>query len=190
MHPYHQTYEPPRASSVAERLRQLNDKLQALGSRLKTSIASLIGSAIADAVRDAVRALLGEADSPPERPRYQPSNHWEDTPDRYWDEDRSWPEEEDFSAHWRSPEEPAGERSSPNRWRNALTMGLQAALWWLKHEPRRRPVLTTVAVTLAAGATAYVAGPTLAAGAGILASVASLLLTADAVHSAIQLTTG
>jgi hypothetical protein len=47
-----------------------------------------------------------------------------------------------------------------------------------------------VTVTLAAGATAYVAGPTLAAGAGILASVASLLLTADAARSAVQLAAG
>jgi hypothetical protein len=87
--------DPPR--TLAERLRQLNDNLKALGERLKSSIASVIGSTIAEAVKT---------------------------------------------------------------------------------------------VTLAVGATAYVAGPTLAAWAGILASVASLLLTADAARSAVQLAGG
>jgi hypothetical protein len=67
---------------------------------------------------------------------------------------------------------------------------LQAALWFLKRQPRRRPVLTTLAVTLAAGVTGFVAGPVLAAGAGVLASVAGLLLTADAYQSAAELSAG
>jgi hypothetical protein len=51
-------------------------------------------------------------------------------------------------------------------------------------------VLTTVAVGLAAGVTGYVAGPAVAAGVGVLASVASLLLTADASRSAAQILSG
>ena len=57
-------------------------------------------------------------------------------------------------------------------------------------EPRRRPVLTTLAVTLAAGVTGFVAGPVLAAGAGVLASVAGLVFTADASKSAAALAAG
>ena len=44
----------------------------------------------------------------------------------------------------------------------------------------RRPVLTAVVVAVAAGITALLAGPAVGAGAGVLASTASLLLTADA----------
>jgi hypothetical protein len=47
-----------------------------------------------------------------------------------------------------------------------------------------------VAVGLAAGVTGYVAGPALAAGVGVLASLASLLLTADATRSAARILSG
>jgi hypothetical protein len=71
-----------------------------------------------------------------------------------------------------------------------MSAALQTALWFVKQQPRRRPLLTTLAVTLAAGITAFVAGPVFAAGAGVLASVASLVLTADASKSAAELAAG
>jgi hypothetical protein len=55
---------------------------------------------------------------------------------------------------------------------------LQAALWFLKQQPKRRPILTTVCVTLAAGATGFVAGPALVAGAGAIVSLAGLIFAA------------
>jgi hypothetical protein len=67
---------------------------------------------------------------------------------------------------------------------------LQAALWFVKRQPRRRPVLTSLAVTVAAGVTGFLAGPALAAGAGVLASVAGLVFTADAAKSAAELAAG
>jgi hypothetical protein len=67
---------------------------------------------------------------------------------------------------------------------------LQAGLWFLKRYPRQRPFLTTVCVTLAAGVTGFVAGPVFAAGAGVLASVAGLMLTAEASKSAAELASG
>ena len=67
---------------------------------------------------------------------------------------------------------------------------MRAWLWFLRRQPRRRPVLATLAVTLVAGVAGFVAGPALAAGAGVLASVAGLLLTADASKSAAELAAG
>jgi hypothetical protein len=51
-------------------------------------------------------------------------------------------------------------------------------------------VLTTLAVALAAGITGFVAGPALAAGAGVLASVAGLMFTANASQSAAEIASG
>jgi hypothetical protein len=185
---------------------QLNENLQALGERLKNSIASVIGTTIAEAVRDAIRRLLGLAQPgviiPPYRPWHDDrDSRWDRDGQRGWDrEERGWnreeddygwdreEEEDDYRSSDREPEPNTNEQS--NRWRNAWTSGLQTALWWLKHQPGRRPVLTTVAVTLAAGITAFAAGPVFAAGVGVLASIASLLLTADASKSAAELASG
>lgn len=181
---------PPR--TLAERLARLNDNLQALGERLKASIAGVVGDAIAEAVRDAVRGLLGGKGAPPDpfrdardyRDRHGPAHDRDRADDPWGEDDRRWEDEEDFTPPRETPERGTGTGS---RWRNALSAAFQAALWFLKQQPRRRPVLTTLAVTLAAGVTGFVAGPVLAAGAGVLASVAGLLLTADASQSVAEL---
>jgi len=56
---------------------------------------------------------------------------------------------------------------------------LQTSLFWLRQQRSQRPVLTTGVVALAAGVTAFFWGPTLAAGIGVLVSMAGLVLTAD-----------
>jgi hypothetical protein len=178
---------PPR--TLVERLAQLNDSLQALGEKLKSTIASLIGSAIAEAIRDVVRSLLGsEQDSPP---RHFPDrlDGWDNTGQVWQDESPRWSGEEDYYPADRTAA-PASKQNPARRWRNACSAGLQTALWWLAHQSCRRPILTTVAVGLAAGVTGFVAGPALAAGVGVLASIASLLLTADASRSAAQILSG
>jgi hypothetical protein len=196
MSPFTGGPDPPR--TLAERLARLNDNLQALGERLKTSIASVVGDAIADAVRDALGRLLGNkealAASPardyrdshePFRPRDYQGNGAHDP----WNEDeRRWPDDDGYISHDR--ERAAQRQKGPKRWRNALRAAVASALWWLKCQPRNRPVLTTLAVALAAGLTGFVAGPALAAGAGVLASVAGLLLTANASQSAAELASG
>jgi hypothetical protein len=199
MHTYHAHADPPQ--TITQRLDRLKESLQALGSRLKTSIATVIGSTIADAIRDAVKRLLGVEEEPAledDGYRYNAPSRWDDrnsssrwddrnSPDRYWNDDSGWGDQDDFDTPSQTP---AAAHEAPKRWRNALTSSLQTALWWLKHQPARRPVLTTVAVALTAGITGFVAGPTLGAGAGVLASIASLLLTSGAVSSAVQLVTG
>lgn len=183
------SHDPPR--TLSERLERLNDNLQSLGERLKASIAGLLGETIADAVRDSVRGLLGGREAPPtpyrDRRDYHTPDHYREGEDDSWGEDdRRW-EEEDFAPARRTPATSSG---AGKRWRDAVSAALQAALWFLKQQPRRRPVLTTLAVTLAAGVTGFVAGPVLAAGAGVLASVAGLVFTADASKSAAALAAG
>jgi hypothetical protein len=197
--------DPPR--TLAERLSRLNDSLQALGERLKTSIASLVGDAIGDAVRAAVRNLLGNREAPTlaasfrddrdYRETYRPRDDRDqfhrtdfrdaDARDPWGDDDHRWSEEDDVSSRWDGSEQ---RQDRPRRWHNALGAAAQSALWWLRYQPRNRPVLTTLAVALAAGITGFVAGPALAAGAGVLASVAGLLLTANTSQSAAEIASG
>jgi hypothetical protein len=186
----HSHADPPLA--LAERLDLLNDSLQSLAQRLKESIAEAVGSAVAGAVRDGVRHLLGTAGTPaladdrpwrraadePTRFEDQP---WREPDDPGWghrDPDRPlWAEEDYVPA---SRHEPTSRRQSRGRWSNALGVALQAGLCWLRRQPRRRPVLTAVVVAVAAGVAALLAGPVVGAGAGVFASTAGLLLTADA----------
>jgi hypothetical protein len=75
-------------------------------------------------------------------------------------------------------------------WVRALAAACQAAAWWLRRQPRRYPLLTTLAVGLAAGVAAYSVSPLLAAGATVLGSAVTLLFVADATTSAVQALTG
>ena len=150
-----------------------------------------MGDAIADAVRDAVRGLLGSKEAPADPYRdhrdYRAPAYYCDGEDDPWgEEDRGWEDEVVLPARETSPTREGAGR----RWRNAMSAAVQAALWFLRRQPRRRPVLTTLAVTLAAGVAGFVAGPALAAGAGVLASVAGLLLTAEASKSATEFAAG
>jgi hypothetical protein len=185
--------DPPR--TLAERLTRLNDNLQILGEKLKTSIAGVVGDAIAEAVRDSVRGLLGHKESLPDaysdhreyRDHHAPSSDRDRVDDPWGQEDRRWEDEEDFTP---VRETPVTDTGVGNRWRNAMSAAVQGAFWYLKQQPRRRPVLTTLAVTLAAAITGFLAGPVFAAGAGVLASMAGLLLTAEASKKAAELATG
>jgi hypothetical protein len=195
MNPYGSP-DPPR--TLTERLTRLNENLRTLGERLKSFIAGVVGEAIADAVRDSVRHLLGgeEALADPYRDQrevYPRGHSRDDSYDRVndpWDEeDRRWAEDE-AESYSPAREKPVPRTNTRRRWRSAVSAAVQTCLWFLKGQPRRRPVLTTLVVTLVAGITGFVAGPVLAAGAGVLASVAGLLLTADASKSVAELATG
>jgi hypothetical protein len=185
--------DPPR--TLAERLTRLNDNLQVLGERLKNSIAGVVGDAIADAVRHAVRNLLGRKELPAdlssdrrERRDHHAPSHYRDRVDDPWgEEDFRWEDDEVFTP---VPETPPTAPGAGQRWRNAMSAAVQGAFWYLKQQPRRRPVLTTLAVTLAAAITGFIAGPVFTAGAGVLASMACLILTADASKKAAELAAG
>jgi hypothetical protein len=181
------TLDPPTWS---ERLGRLRDDLQGLGSRLKVSIAAVVGDAVAAAVRDTVNGWLGarEEYTDPCRPTsdHRPYSRDRDPFDDPWREEAPWHRDEDFASTREVPEPPT---DVGKRWRDALGAAVQTGLWTLRRQGGRRPILTTVTVSLAAGVLAFFAGPTLAAGVGVMASVAGLLLTADASASAIRLAT-
>jgi len=171
--------------TLGERLDRLNNTLQSLGQQLKDAIASAISSAVAGAVRDAVRNLLGPAEEPTQF-RDRPYRDWEEPAYSDWDRpDRPlWQEDQDDPHDGRL--EPAPRQGTRSRWSEALGVAVQAGLCWLRHQPRRRPVLTAVVVAFAAGLTALLAGPAVGAGAGVLASTAGLLLTADAIDTTLD----
>src|SRR5262249_27975495 len=174
------TGSPP--PNLSGRLEQLNAEMRDLRDRLKASIATAIGTAVAEAVRDAVSGLLGVKPMPPPRPSALASPGRGQN--RYWDqpEDHWWSEDE-----WERPESrqppPVQERAPNQGGREAVGAALKASLWWLRDQKGRRPVLTTSLVALAAGMTALVAGPAVGGSVGVLASVVSLVLTADAAKS-------
>lgn len=174
-------HDPPRP--LTERLEQLNQNLQSLGDRLKEAIASAIGTTVAQAVRDAIFALLGQPESAPryqDRDRYPEERSWRE---RSWDDpDRDpWMERH----YYEPPSRYSGSsRTSPTRLRHALAVAAQSSLYWLGQQRSQRPVLTTSVIALAAGLTAFFYGPSLAAGVGLLASVAGLVLTAESASSA------
>jgi hypothetical protein len=169
--------------NVAGRLEQLSDEMRDLRDRLKASIASAIGTAVAEAVRDAVSGLLGVKPMPPSRPSaLASSGHGQD---RYWDQPQDdWWSQDEWDRPQPSQPPLVQERAPNQRWREAVGAALKASLWWLRDQKGRRPVLTTSLVALAAGVTALVAGPAVGGSVGVLASVVSLVLTADAATSA------
>jgi len=183
MFPAHSHTDPPL--TIGERLDRLNNTLQSLGQQLKDAIASAISTAVAGAVRDAIRSLLGPADESADF-RDRSYRDWEkpaypdwDRPDRpLWHEDQDDPHDRRLES--------APRQGTRSRWSEALGVAVQAGLCWLRHQPRRRPVLTAVVVALAAGLTALLAGPAVGACAGVVASTAGLLLTADAIDPALD----
>jgi len=168
--------------TLAERLDRLNDTLQSLGQRLKEAMAEAVGAAVAGAVRDAVHGLLGGANEPA-RLDDQPWALGQRDEPTWSDSDRPlWTEDEDFVPRDRPVR--TSRHQEGGLWHEALGIALQAGLTWLRHQPRRRPVLTAVVGAVAAGVAALLAGPAVRAGAGVLASTASLLLTAEALGPA------
>jgi hypothetical protein len=183
--------DPP---TLADRLRALNDSLRSLAGRLKDAIASAVSSAIGSVIRDVLRKLLGAEGEPPEQPRsfdqrfgqdrYDPDHRLQRYEDDPWHDDDSWHEDSHATI---SPSH--DDSDEPNRWGDALRATVQTALWWLRIQPFRRPLLTTTLVALTAGGAAFFAGPTLASCVSVIASVASLLLTAESVRTASEVVT-
>jgi hypothetical protein len=182
-----------RPRTLVQRLRQLNENLLSLGQRLRESIASVIGETVAETVRDGLRRLFGRHDAAPAPSPAPPTFHR-----RYEDRDPLWddPEEEERDDGWREQEdEPEPEPFRPpaapqekecSRWRHALGASLRAACWWLERQKPRRPVVTTAVIAIAAGVTAFVAGPAVADGLHLVSSMFGLLATADVASSTAQ----
>jgi hypothetical protein len=204
-------HSPGRSLTLKERLRRLNDSLATLGRRLHDSVATVVGSAVAEAVRDGVRRLLDQVnptpvlkDDPPRREYLRRGDPFDD--DRfdngdYYREPGGWPrgqsnefaEDQNEGGLWSDryesePElpsrEPEAENRPVNRLEYAVTTAVAAGSWWMQQHKLRRPVLTTLAVAVAAGIAAFFAGPAAAVGLGVLSAVGGMVLTADALSTA------
>lgn len=192
-----------RPPTLAARLEKLNDNLQTLGQRLQEAIASAVSDAVADAVRQGVRGILArmtrvptldvDGDDEERGPfdRYTGERMYGQGRDRFDTDDA-----ERFGygrgrgdALWSEEPSPRHATQTPStshnsgRWLQAVGTAFQAGCWWLRQQRSRRPVLTTAAIALAAGITAFFAGSTAGAAVGVLASAAGLILTADAATS-------
>src|SRR5262245_7998586 len=148
----HRTQHDPPVT-LADRLRLLNDSLQALAVRLKDAIASAVSQSVKETVQDAVRSLLGvDAEQTPQQQQPFHNDFHHSHPYQY-PEDDLW---HDGEAEEIAPSMSHNRRT---RWQEAVRAALQTGLWWLKR-PGRRPVLTTTLLALAAGSVALLAGPT------------------------------
>jgi hypothetical protein len=174
---YNAHADPP--TTLADRVRQLNENLATLAVRLKDAIAEIISKAVAQAVRDGVSGLLGNG-GPFGQTRRLRDPFRDGAEDDPWSDDR----DEDQAYPWHCTE-PTPQR--PSRWTEAARAAAQTALWWLRQQPRKRPVLTTTLVALAGGCAALVAGPTLVGCVTVAVSLVSLLLTADSTRSAAEM---
>ena len=191
---YPSNADPPLG--LAGRLHSLNETLGSLASRLRDSIAAAVGGAIADAIRHLVRTLLGEQDRRPRdsdtfAERFERDDRFGFADNRDSDDlDREDPGDEPWQHRRHDPSQPPRQAAAPEqsrRWGHALRAAVQAGLLWLRRGPCRRPVLTTTLVALAAGGTALVAGPGIAACLSLVASTANLLLTADSTVAVAEL---
>jgi hypothetical protein len=100
---------------------------------------------------------------------YRPS--WErdpyDDPDRYERDELDEPKTEPLS--------PSAPEAVGRRFGQAIAVGCQAAAWWLRRKSNARySALAAVGVGAAAGATAYFAGPVIAAAAALAGSTLGL----------------
>ena len=179
---HHACLDPIVRRSLADRLQRLSSNFDSLGHQLRDEIATAVGKAIAEAVSDALRSVLGTStDGHPAAlsselapgtesaavgttrasASYDP---WaEPTDDPWLLENRYEPEQDEDS----DPEPTTSASSGKARmrsWLTALATGWRAGVWWLKRQRGKAPVLTTVAVGLAAGLVILAAGPLTAAG--------------------------
>jgi hypothetical protein len=179
----------PGRRALVRHLSRLSDTLETFGERLRDAVASAVGETVAGVVRETVRAMLAEEGTiqssqaryapPPRHPRplwARPDDvdeePWFDDPDKYP------PEEDDRPPSHRT--DPPG---SPSRLPQAIAVGIQTTLRWLRRSVGRFPVLTAVAVGLLTAAATYAGGPLAAAVVGLAGSAFNLMSLAEAVQT-------
>jgi hypothetical protein len=191
---------------LSEQVRRLRFNLERLARQVRESVARTVSEAVAEATHEALQIIL---QGPP-----LVSGPWQPTSEafrRSWDggdvdERRGWPSQrprtlyESLSEEYEpenalDTEEPqvsdkvAGSPKS-RRWSRALSVGCQAAAWWLRrHEGRLSGVVAT-GIGVAAGLVAFLASPALASAGTAAATALGVLALADAAHAAAAVATG
>jgi hypothetical protein len=185
---------------------RLREKLERLAAQVREAVARTVSQAVAEAAHEALQIVL---EGPPAE-----TASWHSTPEEFgrpWDADevndsrrkssrkpRTLYEsltEDDEPEHPMDPEDgevsddaPASTR--PRRWSRALTVGCQAAAWWLRRHPGRLSGLTAAGIGVAAGLVAFLASPLLASAGTVAATALGVLALADAARSAAGVATG
>jgi hypothetical protein len=186
---------------LSEQVRRLRFNLERLARQVREAVARTVSEAVAEATHEALQIIL---QGPP-----LVSGPWQPTSEEFrrsWDggevdERRGWPSQrprtlyESLSGEFESEnefeteEQPVPERPKPRRWSRALSVGCQAAAWWLRrHEGRLSGVLAT-GIGVAAGLVAFLASPALASAGTAAATALGVLALADAAHAAAGLAT-
>ncbi|MFM7151487.1 MAG: hypothetical protein ACKO23_16800, partial [Gemmataceae bacterium] len=171
---------------LLQNLQHLNHQLRDLTNQLKHDIAVAVGETVASTVKSFLRRLL-DASEPvrpalPKREAYLdrdvpfrdsefPAHTWSKDPDAWFHD------VEDEPIETPPPTTPS---SPPSFMKKALATGVQAGLWWLRQQPRRRPILSTLAVAALAGSGTLLAGPTLGAGLAVMGSMAGMIVSSSA----------
>jgi hypothetical protein len=176
---------------LAGHVARLRQTLDALGRRLRDTVAVAVGQTVAGAVREAIHAVLTDFAGEP-----QPGS----TVDRVADHGRAlWdrPGRGDPDGWLGGPEDfdpddadadPAGASDVPDhagpdrgpkplpRWPLAVVVGCNVVTWWLKRRLAKLPALAAVAVGVLSALAAYAGSPLTLAGSALgLAGTASAL---------------
>ncbi|HVS38480.1 MAG TPA: hypothetical protein VMS17_23175 [Gemmataceae bacterium] len=192
------------ARSLSAHLDRLRDTLERLHGRLREAVAEAVGGSVASTAQDAVReALVHPAVAPvensrsfrrPSRPWDEPNYHdpWAARDEDYYsayrqehryDEEPNPYEADDQADEPSSSKQAQASRSRSSRWGLALAAGCQATAWWLQRQKGRFAALAALGVGLTSAVAAYVAGPVLAAGAGLAGSALALAALSDAARA-------
>jgi hypothetical protein len=182
----------PAHRALAERLHRLHRSFGTLGEEVRGSVARILAHAVAEAVQATVHTALGGSDSPAYTPRsFAPPRDnrltlWEEPRRPTWSEPGFRDEEDDRLSRWepQDPWRPEDEEEEPEpepppeppnqEWRRALAAGFQAASWWLRLRGHVG-ALAALGVGLLAALAAWLFGPAVVDGAGLVASGVGLL---------------
>jgi hypothetical protein len=169
----------PARRLIASQFLRLRESVGQLARGLRDRIASAAGEAIAVLIRVLLDRPEGPFPSAPPRrsPGGEPS--WNEDLDR----DPEWDEPVNPFEYEAPPPAPPAQcpAPAPARWRQALTVGVETILWWLRRQPGRFPGLTALVITLGTGAAAYAGAPLVAALVALAGSAMSLVTLADQV---------
>jgi hypothetical protein len=188
---------------LSAQARRLRANLEDLGRQVREAVARTVSQSVAEATLDALELVL---EGPSEVSGAWPSSYenysrsWDDVHDRpgCWssepsrgygslDSDDDWQNENDRNGS--SNAEDVADKRRPRRWARALTVGCQAAAWWLRRHPGRFSSVVSTGIGVAAGLVALLANPVLASAGTAAATALSVLALAEAARSTAKLAT-
>jgi hypothetical protein len=192
---FYTTTGPP-ANTFTERLQRLGHRLDDLAAQLRDGISRAVSEAIAGALEQVVRTVFGarqpEVQLPDNNHRWHPRPHrpawlqedapaWLD-PEDSEDDGGDWLDDAPAEHRPTAPSPVSSEPSRATRWLSAVATGVRAAVWWLRRQAPRQPVLTTIAI----GLTAAVIALTSSGATGVIGSILGALCVADLARSSAE----